>query len=92
MNVKSTTVLSNEHFNFMFFHLSHSKSPKPQKPREKQGRVWEMGGSSTKELDYTKKDNNSPNGDEQHVEAQIETVRSSYIIFFCRAQPINRCG
>lgn len=50
-----------------------SKSPKPQKPREKQRRVWEMGGSSTKDLDYTKNDNNSPNGDEQHLEAQIDT-------------------
>uniref|UniRef100_A0A8D3CAH4 SRP receptor subunit alpha n=1 Tax=Scophthalmus maximus TaxID=52904 RepID=A0A8D3CAH4_SCOMX len=30
-----------------------SKSPKPQKPREKQRRVWDMGGSSPKELDYS---------------------------------------
>lgn len=50
-----------------------SKSPKPQKPREKQRRVWEMGGSSTKDLDYTKNENNSPNGDEQHLEAQIDS-------------------
>ncbi|XP_074536578.1 signal recognition particle receptor subunit alpha [Halichoeres trimaculatus] len=50
-----------------------SKSPKPQKPREKQRRVWEMGGSSTKDLDYTKNENNSPNGDEQNLEAQIDT-------------------
>uniref|UniRef100_A0A8C9YU68 SRP receptor subunit alpha n=1 Tax=Sander lucioperca TaxID=283035 RepID=A0A8C9YU68_SANLU len=28
---------------------NHSKSPKPQKPKEKQMRVWDMGGSSTKE-------------------------------------------
>uniref|UniRef100_A0A8D3E425 SRP receptor subunit alpha n=1 Tax=Scophthalmus maximus TaxID=52904 RepID=A0A8D3E425_SCOMX len=32
---------------------SRSKSPKPQKPREKQRRVWDMGGSSPKELDYS---------------------------------------
>uniref|UniRef100_A0A672IVJ0 SRP54-type proteins GTP-binding domain-containing protein n=1 Tax=Salarias fasciatus TaxID=181472 RepID=A0A672IVJ0_SALFA len=30
-----------------------SKSPKPQKPKEKQMRVWDMGGSSTKNLDYS---------------------------------------
>uniref|UniRef100_A0A8C9YQS2 SRP receptor subunit alpha n=1 Tax=Sander lucioperca TaxID=283035 RepID=A0A8C9YQS2_SANLU len=29
--------------------MVHSKSPKPQKPKEKQMRVWDMGGSSTKE-------------------------------------------
>uniref|UniRef100_A0A8C9VBS6 SRP receptor subunit alpha n=1 Tax=Scleropages formosus TaxID=113540 RepID=A0A8C9VBS6_SCLFO len=29
------------------------KSPKPQKPKGKEKRVWDMGGSSTKELDYS---------------------------------------
>uniref|UniRef100_A0A3B4X503 SRP receptor subunit alpha n=2 Tax=Seriola lalandi dorsalis TaxID=1841481 RepID=A0A3B4X503_SERLL len=48
------------------------KSPKPQKPREKPMRVWDMGGSSTKDLDYSYNgDNCSPsNGGEQHLEAQ----------------------
>uniref|UniRef100_A0A672ISU1 SRP54-type proteins GTP-binding domain-containing protein n=1 Tax=Salarias fasciatus TaxID=181472 RepID=A0A672ISU1_SALFA len=35
------------------FSFYHSKSPKPQKPKEKQMRVWDMGGSSTKNLDYS---------------------------------------
>uniref|UniRef100_A0A3B4ULA0 SRP receptor subunit alpha n=1 Tax=Seriola dumerili TaxID=41447 RepID=A0A3B4ULA0_SERDU len=55
---------------------SHRKSPKPQKPREKQMRVWDMGGSSTKDLDYSYNgDNCSPsNGGEQHLEAQNDPV------------------
>uniref|UniRef100_A0A671V8S8 SRP receptor subunit alpha n=1 Tax=Sparus aurata TaxID=8175 RepID=A0A671V8S8_SPAAU len=50
-----------------------SKSPKPQKPRKKQMRVWDMGGSSTKDLDHSYKNGNS-NGDEQNMEAQINPV------------------
>lgn len=50
-----------------------SKSPKPQKPREKQRRVWDMGGSSTKELDYSGRNGDgSPNDGEQNQEAQID--------------------
>lgn len=50
-----------------------TKSPKPQKPKEKQMRVWDMGGSSTKELDYSGRNGNgSPNGVEQNPEAQID--------------------
>ncbi|XP_077467303.1 signal recognition particle receptor subunit alpha [Stigmatopora argus] len=42
-----------------------SKSPKPQKPREKQMRVWDMGGNSTKELDYSDRNGeNSPDCDQ----------------------------
>ncbi|XP_056467026.1 signal recognition particle receptor subunit alpha [Gadus chalcogrammus] len=37
---------------------SATKSPKPQKPKEKQRRVWDMGGSSPTALDYS--DPNSP--------------------------------
>ncbi|XP_069569602.1 signal recognition particle receptor subunit alpha [Brachyistius frenatus] len=47
-----------------------SKSPKPQKPKEKQRRVWDMGGSSTKNLDYSEE--GSPIGDEQKEEAPID--------------------
>ncbi|XP_071328141.1 signal recognition particle receptor subunit alpha [Trachinotus anak] len=48
-----------------------SKSPKPQKPREKEKRVWDMGGSSAKDLDYSKRNGeSSPNGGEQNQEAQ----------------------
>uniref|UniRef100_A0A667XH93 SRP receptor subunit alpha n=1 Tax=Myripristis murdjan TaxID=586833 RepID=A0A667XH93_9TELE len=35
-----------------------SKSPKPQKPKEKQMRVWDMAGSSTKDLDYSQRNGN----------------------------------
>uniref|UniRef100_A0AAY4CXF9 SRP54-type proteins GTP-binding domain-containing protein n=1 Tax=Denticeps clupeoides TaxID=299321 RepID=A0AAY4CXF9_9TELE len=31
----------------------YSKSPKPQKPKTKEMRVWDMGGTKTKELDYS---------------------------------------
>ncbi|XP_061537183.1 signal recognition particle receptor subunit alpha isoform X2 [Phycodurus eques] len=50
-----------------------SKSPKPQKPREKQRRVWDMGGSSTKDLDYSDKNGeSSPNGCDQNQDAPID--------------------
>ncbi|XP_045929386.1 signal recognition particle receptor subunit alpha [Micropterus dolomieu] len=50
-----------------------SKSPKPQKPREKQRRVWDMGGSSTKELDYSGRNGDgSSNDGEQNQEAQLD--------------------
>ncbi|XP_037630427.1 signal recognition particle receptor subunit alpha [Sebastes umbrosus] len=51
----------------------HTKSPKPQKPKEKQMRVWDMGGSSTRELDYSGRNGDgSQNGGEQNPEAQID--------------------
>uniref|UniRef100_A0A8C9YNQ0 SRP receptor subunit alpha n=1 Tax=Sander lucioperca TaxID=283035 RepID=A0A8C9YNQ0_SANLU len=51
----------------------HSKSPKPQKPKEKQMRVWDMGGSSTKELDYSGRNGDgSQNGGDQNQEAHID--------------------
>ncbi|KAM6946195.1 signal recognition particle receptor subunit alpha isoform 1-T2 [Aplochiton taeniatus] len=34
------------------------KSPKPQKPKGKEKRVWEMGGNSTKELDFSEHNGN----------------------------------
>ncbi|XP_068563473.1 signal recognition particle receptor subunit alpha [Cebidichthys violaceus] len=50
-----------------------SKSPKPQKPKEKQRRVWDMGGSSTKELDYSGRNgDDSLNGGKQNQEAHID--------------------
>ncbi|KAM9318190.1 signal recognition particle receptor subunit alpha isoform 2-T2 [Pholidichthys leucotaenia] len=49
-----------------------SKSPKPQKPREKQNRVW-LAGGDTKELDYSKGNGeDTPNGGEQNPEGQFE--------------------
>ncbi|XP_041850322.1 signal recognition particle receptor subunit alpha [Melanotaenia boesemani] len=50
-----------------------SKSPKPQKPREKQKRIWDNGGSSSKDLDYSARNGDgSPNDNEQNPEAQID--------------------
>ncbi|XP_042342703.1 signal recognition particle receptor subunit alpha [Plectropomus leopardus] len=50
-----------------------TKSPKPQKPKEKLRRVWEMGGSSTKDLDYSERNGDgSQNGGEQNPEAQVD--------------------
>ncbi|XP_040031608.2 signal recognition particle receptor subunit alpha [Gasterosteus aculeatus] len=50
-----------------------TKSPKPQKPKEKQMRVWDMGGSSTKALDYSGSNgDNSENGGKQNQDAQID--------------------
>ncbi|XP_077396253.1 signal recognition particle receptor subunit alpha [Festucalex cinctus] len=50
-----------------------SKSPKPQKPKEKQRRVWDMGGNSTKDLDYSDRNGeSSPNGCDQNQDAPID--------------------
>ncbi|KAG7479918.1 hypothetical protein JOB18_038864 [Solea senegalensis] len=51
-----------------------SKSPKPaQKPRVKQRRVWNMGGSSAKDLDYSDRNgNDSHNDGEQTQEANAD--------------------
>uniref|UniRef100_A0A8C9RJN1 SRP receptor subunit alpha n=1 Tax=Scleropages formosus TaxID=113540 RepID=A0A8C9RJN1_SCLFO len=46
-------ILCLEVLNFSTFTLANRKSPKPQKPKGKEKRVWDMGGSSTKELDYS---------------------------------------
>ncbi|XP_017578934.1 signal recognition particle receptor subunit alpha isoform X1 [Pygocentrus nattereri] len=35
-----------------------NKSPKPQKPKKKENRVWEMGGTSSKDLDYSETNSN----------------------------------
>ncbi|XP_034722748.1 signal recognition particle receptor subunit alpha [Etheostoma cragini] len=52
---------------------THSKSPKPQKPKEKQMRVWGVVGSSTKELDYSGRNGDgSQNGGDQNQEAHID--------------------
>uniref|UniRef100_A0AAX7W1G9 SRP54-type proteins GTP-binding domain-containing protein n=1 Tax=Astatotilapia calliptera TaxID=8154 RepID=A0AAX7W1G9_ASTCA len=43
------------------------------KPKGKQNRVWNNGGSSTRDLDYSDKNGNgSPNGAEQNLEAQFD--------------------
>ncbi|KAF1393820.1 hypothetical protein PFLUV_G00020020 [Perca fluviatilis] len=50
----------------------HSKSPKPQKPKEKQMRVWDMGGSNTKELDYSGRNGDGSQNGDQNQEAHID--------------------
>lgn len=50
-----------------------SKSPKPQKPKEKQMRVWDIGGRSAKDLDYSERNGEgASNGGEQNQEANID--------------------
>lgn len=53
--------------------LVSSKSPKPQKPREKKMRVWDMSGTSAKNLDYSERhgDGAANDGDQ---EAQSDPV------------------
>uniref|UniRef100_A0A3Q1FA02 SRP receptor subunit alpha n=1 Tax=Acanthochromis polyacanthus TaxID=80966 RepID=A0A3Q1FA02_9TELE len=61
-----------------------SKSPKPQKPREKQMRVWDMGGNSTKDLDYSERNGDgSTNGGEQNQEIYVVLMKrcSDFFVF-----------
>uniref|UniRef100_A0A4W5NFQ7 SRP receptor subunit alpha n=1 Tax=Hucho hucho TaxID=62062 RepID=A0A4W5NFQ7_9TELE len=46
-----------------------SKSPKPakEKPKGKEKRVWTLGGSSTKELDYSQRNGNGAHATGDHV-------------------------
>uniref|UniRef100_H3CY85 SRP receptor subunit alpha n=1 Tax=Tetraodon nigroviridis TaxID=99883 RepID=H3CY85_TETNG len=50
-----------------------SKSPKPQKPREKKMRVWDMSGTSSKNLDYSERNGDGSANDGDH-EAQSDPV------------------
>ncbi|CAL9684303.1 unnamed protein product [Knipowitschia caucasica] len=56
-----------------------TKSPKPQKPKEKQMRVWNPhSGSSCKNLDYSQRNGeNASNGTDQYQEGQIHAQLSS---------------
>ncbi|XP_058243228.1 signal recognition particle receptor subunit alpha isoform X2 [Hemibagrus wyckioides] len=49
-----------------------NKSPKPQKPKGKEKRVWDMGGTSTKNLDYSETNNRKYNNQEQDEEFPAE--------------------
>ncbi|KAK3548887.1 hypothetical protein QTP70_021244 [Hemibagrus guttatus] len=49
-----------------------NKSPKPQKPKGKEKRVWDMGGTSTKDLDYSGINNRKYNNQEQDEEFPAE--------------------
>uniref|UniRef100_A0A1A8F8M3 Signal recognition particle receptor (Docking protein) n=2 Tax=Nothobranchius korthausae TaxID=1143690 RepID=A0A1A8F8M3_9TELE len=49
------------------------KSPKPQKPKEKQKRVWDNAGSSARNLDYSDKNGaGSPGDGEKNPEAHFD--------------------
>ncbi|MCJ8733397.1 hypothetical protein PDJAM_G00222850 [Pangasius djambal] len=51
-----------------------NKSPKPQKPKGKEKRIWDMGGTSTKDLDYSGTNNKSSfNNQVQDEEFPAET-------------------
>uniref|UniRef100_A0A3P9I328 SRP receptor subunit alpha n=1 Tax=Oryzias latipes TaxID=8090 RepID=A0A3P9I328_ORYLA len=51
-----------------------SKSPKPQKPRGKTKRVWDNGGTNTKELDYSAKNGDSPGVNDKDLDAHTDLV------------------
>lgn len=52
-----------------------SKSPKPQKPKGKANRVWDMGGRNTGDLDYSGSNgNNSGDAQNQDHEASAEPL------------------
>lgn len=56
------------------FYDVHSKSPKPQKPRGKTKRVWDNGGTNTKELDYSAKNGDSPGVNDKDLDAHNDLV------------------
>lgn len=72
-SVKHACWLVSDFLILAFCHCAYSKSPKPQKPREKQKRVWNKGGGSAKDLDYSVNGHGSPNG-EQNQEAPVDLV------------------
>ena len=57
--------------------LASSKSPKPQKPKGKENRVWVLGGSSTKELDYSDRQSNGNDRNDVH---EVDLVRAFFKI------------
>ncbi|KAM9853297.1 signal recognition particle receptor subunit alpha [Aulostomus maculatus] len=76
-----------------------SKSPKPQKPKEKQRRVWDMGGCSTKELDYSAwNGNGSPNGGDQTQEPlndpvmQLSSMKGDLLSVDCESSEEDEGG
>uniref|UniRef100_A0AAR2LEH9 SRP54-type proteins GTP-binding domain-containing protein n=1 Tax=Pygocentrus nattereri TaxID=42514 RepID=A0AAR2LEH9_PYGNA len=57
----------------------NKQSPKPQKPKKKENRVWEMGGTSSKDLDYSETNSNgSYSSQGQDNEAPAEPVRINF--------------
>uniref|UniRef100_A0A3B3YQJ9 SRP54-type proteins GTP-binding domain-containing protein n=1 Tax=Poecilia mexicana TaxID=48701 RepID=A0A3B3YQJ9_9TELE len=63
----------------MMIFTTRSKSPKPPKPKGKVNRVWDNGGSSTKNLDYSNKNGETSLGEDQkNLEAQFDPVSSPW--------------
>uniref|UniRef100_A0A3B3VA18 SRP receptor subunit alpha n=1 Tax=Poecilia latipinna TaxID=48699 RepID=A0A3B3VA18_9TELE len=65
----------------MMIFTTHSKSPKPPKPKGKVNRVWDNGGSSTKNLDYSNKNGETSLGEDQK---NLEVL-----IFLCLFSPFS---
>uniref|UniRef100_A0A3B3T6M3 SRP receptor subunit alpha n=1 Tax=Paramormyrops kingsleyae TaxID=1676925 RepID=A0A3B3T6M3_9TELE len=61
-----------------------SKSPKPQKPKGKQKRTWDNGGSSTKELDYS-----NSNGNSSHDASGPSEIRHIYAFMLLDSLPLQ---
>uniref|UniRef100_A0A673FZQ5 SRP54-type proteins GTP-binding domain-containing protein n=1 Tax=Sinocyclocheilus rhinocerous TaxID=307959 RepID=A0A673FZQ5_9TELE len=60
---------------------SYSKSPKPQKPKGKMKRVWDMSGKSFGELDYSGTNgDNSSDAQNQDPDATAEPVSSPLLL------------
>lgn len=59
----------------------YSKSPKPQKPKGKMNRVWDMGGKRIAELDYSGTNgDNSSDAQNQDPDATAEPVSSPSLL------------
>uniref|UniRef100_A0A8C2HCQ8 SRP receptor subunit alpha n=1 Tax=Cyprinus carpio TaxID=7962 RepID=A0A8C2HCQ8_CYPCA len=69
---------------FFILLLLYSKSPKPQKPKGKANRVWDMSGKSIGELDYSGANgNNSSDAQNQDPDAIAEPVSSPLSQIHC---------
>lgn len=55
---------------------SKSPKPEPQKEKGKQPRVWELGASNTKELDYSKPTSNGSTEEAAAPDDDLEALRS----------------
>lgn len=66
--------------------LASSKSPKPQKPRQKEMRVWDMSGTSSKNLDYSERNGDGSGNDGDH-EAQSDPVDPAKRLQMNRRRP-----
>uniref|UniRef100_A0A9J7ZM44 SRP receptor subunit alpha n=2 Tax=Cyprinus carpio TaxID=7962 RepID=A0A9J7ZM44_CYPCA len=83
LSMKQITAAVVESFFFILL-LLYSKSPKPQKPKGKANRVWDMSGKSIGELDYSGANgNNSSDAQNQDPDAIAEPVSSPLSQIHC---------